>query len=186
MFGIIVFSYLPQFFKSNDNNSLQSSFSQVIINKNALINDLISTKHENDILYELDRADSLLALNAPEHNNELITNIEMLIAIDNTQGDYYSIMGQAFYQRWKFNRESEELIKRALKNLNVAIETKNINIDYLALAYMTISDIWLNWDDLFKANENIKKALQVKRLPPIKDRFKKITLIKLQNMEFKK
>ena len=186
LFGIIIFSYLPQFFKSNGTNFLQSSLSHAMQKKKALISELSSTKHEKDILLELNNADSLLALNAHEHNNEVITNIEMLIAIDNTQGDYYSLLGQAFYQRWKFNRESEELSIRALKNLNVAIETKNINIDYLALAYMTISDIWLNWDDLFKANENIKKALQVKRLPPIKDRFKKITLMKLQNMEFKK
>ena len=107
----------------------------------------------------------------------------MLMTIDKMQGDYYSVLGQAFYQRWKFNHGSEEFIKRALENLNIAIDTKNINIDYLALAYMTISDIWLNWDDLFKANENIKKALQVKRLPPIKDRFKKITLMKLKKME---
>ena len=186
LFGIIVFSYLPQFFKSNDNNSLQSSFSQVIINKNALVSDLISTEHENDILYELDRADSLLALNAPEHNNDAIANIAMLMAIDNTQGDYYSLFGQAFYQRWRFNPKSEELMLEAIKNIDIAIEKKNINIDYLALAYMTKSDICLKKNDLSKASENIKKALQVKRLSPITDRFKLITLMKLQKMEYKK
>ena len=186
LFGIIVFSYLPQFFKSNDNNSLQSSFSQVMKNKNALVSDLISTKHEKDIFNELNRADSLLALNAPEHNNEVITNIEMLMAIDNTQGDYYSLLGQAFYQRWRFNPESEEFMLEAMKNIDIAIEKKNINIDYLALAYMTNSDIWLKKNDLSKASENIRKALQVKRLSPITDRFKIIILMKLQKMEYNK
>ena len=53
-------------------------------------------------------------------------------------------------------------------------------------AYMINSDIWLSKDDLPRASENIRKALQVKRLRPITDRFKKITLMKLQKMEFKK
>ena len=155
-------------------------------NKNALISDLNSTKHEKDILYELNKADSLLALNTPEHNNEVIANIEMLIAIDNTQGDYYSLLGQAYYQRWKFNIESEEFILEAMKNTDIAIQKKNINVEYLALTYMTISDIWLSKENISLANEYIKKAIQVKRLSPITERFKKITLLNLQKMEFKK
>ena len=51
---------------------------------------------------------------------------------------------------------------------------------------MTKSDIWLKKNDLSKASENIKKALQVKRLSPVTDRFKLITLMKLQKMEYKK
>ena len=70
--------------------------------------------------------------------------------------------------------------------MNIAIKMKNINIDYLAFAYMTNSDIWLSEDNLSKASENITKALQVKRLRPIKERFKKITLMKLQKMEYNK
>ena len=186
LFGIIIFSYLPQFFKSNDTNFLQSSLSQAMKKNNALISELNSTKHEKDILLELNKADSLLALNTPEHNNEVITTIEILIAIDNTQGDYYSILGQAFYQRWRFKQESKEFLNRSSENLNIAIKMKNINIDYLAFAYMTNSDIWLSEDNLSKASENITKAVQVKRLRPIKERFKKITLMKLQKMEYKK
>ena len=186
LFGIIIFSYLPQFFKSGNTNFLQSSLSQTMKNKNALISDLNSTKHEKDILHELNKADSLLALNKPEHNNEVITNIEMLMVIDNKQGDYYSILGQAYYQRWKFNPESEEFILEAMKNTDIAIQKKNINVEYLALAYMTISDIWLSKENISLASEYINKSIQVKRLPPIKDRFKKITLMKLQKMEFKK
>jgi class 3 adenylate cyclase len=186
LFGIIIFSYLPQFFKSGNTNFLQSSLSQMMKNKNALISDLNSTKHEKDILYELNKADSLLALNTPEHNNEVIANIEMLIAIDNTQGDYYSLLGQAYYQRWKFNIESEEFILEAMKNTDIAIQKKNINVEYLALTYMTISDIWLSKENISLANEYIKKAIQVKRLSPITERFKKITLLNLQKMEFKK
>ena len=110
----------------------------------------------------------------------------MLMAIDSTQGDYYSLLGQAFYQRWRFSPKSEEFMLEAIKNIDIAIEKKNINIDYLALAYMTKSDIWLKKNDLSKASENIKKALQVKRLSPITDRFKLITLMKLQKMEYKK
>ena len=41
-------------------------------------------------------------------------------------------------------------------------------------------------NDLSKASVSIKKALQVKRLSPIIDRFKLITLMKLQKMEYKK
>ena len=117
---------------------------------------------------------SLLFLNTPEYNNEVIATLEMLMAIDDQQGDYYSLMGQAFYQRWRFKQESEEFINKSSENLNIAIKMKNINIDYLAFAYMTNSDIWLSEDNLSKASENIKKALQVKRLRPIKERFKKI------------
>jgi len=127
-----------------------------------------------------------LVLNTPEYNNEVIATLEMLMAIDNQQGDYYSLMGQAFYQRWIFKQKSEEFINKSSENLNIAIKMKNINIEYLALAYMTISDIWLSKDDFPRASENIRKALQVKRLPPIINRFKKNTLMKLQKMEFKK
>ena len=186
LFGIIIFSYIPQFFNSSNNNVLESSLSQAIKNKNALINDLVSTQHEEHILFELQQADSLLLLNTLEHNSELITNIEILMVLDSTQGDYYSILGQAYYQRSKFNNKSESFINKSSYLLNIAINKKNINIDYLALAYMNLCDIYLNKNDLSTADENIIKALQVKRLPPIKDRFKKITLMKLQNMELKK
>ena len=110
LFGIIIFSYLPQFFISNDINYLQSSLSQAIVNKNAFVSDLISTNHENDVLNDLFIADSLLALDKPAFNNIVITNIAILMALDSTQGDYYSLLGQAFFQRWRFNPKSEEFI----------------------------------------------------------------------------
>ena len=57
----------------------------------------------------------------------VIANIAMLMAIDSTQGDYYSLFGQAFYQRWRFNPKSEEFMLEAIKNIDIAIEKKNIN-----------------------------------------------------------
>ena len=186
LFGIILFNYIPNFFKSNNTNVFQSSLTQLIKNNKSLIENLQSTIHEKDILIELQLADSLLLLNKIEHNNELITNIEMLIAIDSTQGDFYSILGQGLYQRWTFDNKSNQLLQHANNYLQNAVKKKNINIEYLALAYMTLSDIFLVWDDLLSADKYIKNALKIKRLERIKERFKKITLIKLQKMEFKK
>ena len=63
--------------------------------------------------------------------------------------------------------------KSAFENIDIDKKTESpINI----ICEMVITN----------TTENIKKALQVKRLSPITDRFKLITLMKLQKMEYKK
>jgi class 3 adenylate cyclase len=181
LFGIILFSYLPQFFQSGDFNFFQSSFSRTANLKNPVTGELHSTKHSEDILIELIIADSLLLQNTLSENLEAITTADILLNEDSLQGDYYSLRGRAYFQRAKLLNDSPEMIIKSETDLNQAVASLNININYIARAYMTLSDIYLSKNELQKADKAIKKALRAnKRIEGIRDRFRNINRIKLQ------
>jgi len=139
LFGIILFSYLPQFFQSGDFNFFQSSFSRTANLKNPVTGELHSTKHSEDILIELIIADSLLLQNTLSENLEAITTADILLNEDSLQGDYYSLRGMAYFQRAKLLNDSPEMIIKSETDLNQAVASLNININYIARAYMTLS-----------------------------------------------
>jgi len=181
LFGIILFSYLPQFFQSGDINFFQSSFSRTANIKNPVTGELHSTKHSEDILIELIISDSLLLQNTLSENLEVITTADILLNEDSLQGDFYSLRGMAYFQRAKLLNESAEMMVKSEKDLNQAVASLNININYIARAYMTLSDIYLGKNELQKADRAIKKALRAnKRIEGIRDRFRNINRIKLQ------
>ena len=181
LFGIILFSYLPQFFQSGDFNFFQSSFSRTANLKNPVTGELNSTKHTADILKELTLADSLLKQNNIEANLDAYTISEILINEDSTQGDFYCLRGMAFFQRAKFQNNSKEILDKSQKDLKKATSSTNINIDYIARAYMTLSDIFLLNHDLQNADRAIKRALRAnKRIDGVIDKLKNINKIKLQ------
>ena len=181
LFGIIIFSYLPQFFQSGDFNFFQSSFSRTANLKNPVTGELNSTKHTADILKELTLADSLLKQNNIEANLDAYTISEILINEDSTQGDFYCLRGMAFFQRAKFQNNSKEILDKSQKDLKKATSSNNINIDYIARAYMTLSDIFLLNHDLQNADRAIKRALRAnKRIDGVIDKLKNINKIKLQ------
>ena len=181
LFGIILFSYLPQFFQSGDFNFFQSSFSRTANLKNPVTGELNSTKHTADILKELTLADSLLKQNNIEANLDAYTISEILINEDSTQGDFYCLRGMAYFQRAKFQNNSKEILDKSQKDLKKATSSNNINIDYIARAYMTLSDIFLLNNDLQNADRAIKRALRAnKRIDGVIDKLKNINKIKLQ------
>ena len=181
LFGIILFSYLPQFFQSGDFNFFQSSFSRTANLKNPVTGELNSTKHTADILKELTLADSLLKQNNIEANLDAYTISEILINEDSTQGDFYCLRGRAYFQRAKFKNNSKEILDKSRKDLKKATSSNNINIDYIARAYMTLSDIFLLNHDLQNADRAIKRALRAnKRIDGVIDKLKNINKIKLQ------
>ena len=181
LFGIILFSYLPQFFQSGDFNFFQSSFSRTANLKNPVTGELNSTKHTADILKELTLADSLLKQNNIEANLDAYTISEILINEDSTQGDFYCLRGRAYFQRAKFQNNSKEILDKSQKDLKKATSSNNINIDYIARAYMTLSDIFLLNNDLQNADRTIKRALRAnKRIDGVIDKLKNINKIKLQ------
>ena len=181
LFGIIIFSYLPQFFQSGDFNFFQSSFYRTANIKNSVTGELHSTKHSEDILIELIISDSLLLQNTLSENLEVITTADILLNEDSLQGDFYSLRGMAYFQRAKLLNESAEMMVKSEEDLNQAVASLNININYIARAYMTLSDIYLGKNELQKADRAIKKALKAnKRIEGIRDRFRNINRIKLQ------
>ncbi len=181
LFGIILFSYLPQFFQSGDFNFFQSSFSRTANLKNPVTGELHSTKHSEDILIELIIADSLLLQNTISENLEVITTADILLNEDSLQGDYYSLRGMAYFQRAKLMNGSPEMMFKSEEDLTQAVASLNININYIARAYMTLSDIYLNKNELQKADRAIKKALRAnKRIEGFRDRLRNINRIKLQ------
>ena len=181
LFGIIIFSYLPQFFQSGDFNFFQSSFSRTANLKNPVTGELNSTKHTADILKELTLADSLLKQNNIEANLDAYTISEILINEDSTQGDFYCLRGMAFFQRAKFQNNSKEILDKSQKDLKKATSSNNINIDYIARAYMTLSDIFLLNHDLQNADRAIKRALRAnRRIENVVEKLKNINKIKLQ------
>ena len=181
LFGIIIFSYIPQFFQPGDIKFFQSSFSRSANLKNPVTGELHSTKHSEDILRELLLADSLLKQNKIETNLDAFTISEILINEDSTQGDFYSLRGQAYYQRAELQNNSEALIDKAMDDLQHSINLNNINRDYLAKSYMGISDIYLLMNNLSKADRAIKKALLANnRVAGVRNKLRAINKLKLQ------
>ena len=180
LFGIILFSYIPQFFQSGDFNFFQSSFSRSANLKNPVTGELQSTKHSEDVLIELLMADSLLLENTLLENLEVITTADILINEDSLQGDFYSLRGMAYFQRAKLMNGSPEMMFKSKEDLTQAVASLNINVNYIARAYMTLSDIYLSKNELQKADKAIKKALRAnKRIEGIRDRLRNINRIKL-------
>jgi tetratricopeptide (TPR) repeat protein len=181
LFGIILFSYLPQFFQSGDINFFQSSFSRTANIKNPVTGELHSTKHSEDILIELIISDSLLLQNTLSENLEVITTADILLNEDSLQGDFYSLRGMAYFQRAKLLNESAEMIVKSEKDLTQAVASVNINVNYIARAYMTLSDIYLGKNELQEADRAIKKALRAnKRIKGVREKLKNINRLKLQ------
>ena len=181
LFGIIIFSYIPQFFANGDIKFFQSSFSRSANIKNPVTGELNSTKHNEEILQELLLADSLLLQNTLTENLEVITTADILLNEDSLQGDFYSLRGMAYFQRAKLLNDSAELMVKSEKDLTQAVASLNINVNYIARAYMTLSDIYLRKNELQKADRAIKKALRAnKKIEGIRDRFRNINRIKLQ------
>jgi len=181
LFGIIIFSYIPQFFQSGDIKFFQSSFSRNANIKNPVTGELHSTKHSIDVLKDLNIADSLLKQNKMEANLEAFTISEILINEDSTQGDFYSLRGQAYYQRAELQNNTETLIYKAMADLQHSTILNNINRDYLAKSYMGISDIYLLMNNLSKADRAIKKALLANnRIAGVRNKLRAINKLKLQ------
>jgi tetratricopeptide (TPR) repeat protein len=181
LFGIIIFSYLPQFFQSGDFNFFQSSFYRTANIKNSVTGELHSTKHSEDILIELIISDSLLLQNTLSENLEVITTADILLNEDSLQGDFYSLRGMAYFQRAKLLNESAEMMVKSEKDLTQAVASVNINVNYIARAYMTLSDIYLGKNELQKADRAIKKALRAnKRIKGVREKFININRLKLQ------
>jgi len=181
LFGIILFSYIPQFFQSGDFNFFQSSFSRSANLKNPVTGELQSTKHSEDVLIELLMADSLLLENTLSENLEVITTADILINEDSLQGDFYSLRGMAYFQRAKLWKDSAKMMVKSEKDLTQAVASLNINVNYIARAYMTLSDIYLGKNELQKADRAIKKALRAdKKIKGVREKFKNINRLKLQ------
>ena len=87
----------------------------------------------------------------------------------------------AYFQRAKFQNNSKEILDKSQKDLKKATSSTNINIDYIARTYMTLSDIFLLNHDLQNADRAIKRALRAnKRIDGVIDKLKNINKIKLQ------
>ena len=181
LFGIIIFSYIPQFFVSGDFNFFQASFSRGANIKNPVTGALNSTKHNVEVLSELLLADSLLSQNMLETNLQAFTVAEILLNEDSTQGDFYSLRGLAYFQRAQLQNNSNKILEKSKQDLIKATELNNINIDYIAKAYMALSDIYLLNNDLQNADKSIRKSLRAnKRIEGVVARLRNINKIKLQ------
>ena len=78
---------------------------------------------------------------------------------------------------------SIEILENSHQDLIKAIESNNINIDNIAKAYMTLSDIYLSQNKLINADRAIKKALRAnKKIVGIIEKLRTINNLKLQNL----
>ena len=65
--------------------------------------------------------------------------------------------------------------------VHFSLPNLNINVNYIARAYMTLSDIYLGKNELQKADRAIKKALRAnKRIKGVREKLKNINKLKLQ------
>jgi len=184
LFGIILFSYLPQFFQLDDFHFFQSSFSRSGNLKNPITGELSSTKHSLDVWKDLNIADSLLKQNKMETNLDAFTISEILINEDSTQGDYYSLRGLAYFQRAQLQNNAKEIMEKSKQDLIRATKYNNINVDYIAKAYMILSDIYMSENNIKSAEWGIKKALKANRnIKGVKEKLKNIIKLKFQSLE---
>ena len=73
------------------------------------------------------------------------------------------------------------MMVKSEKDLTQAVASVNINVNYIARAYMTLSDIYLSKNELQKADRAIKKALKAnKRIKGVREKLKNIIKLKLQ------
>ena len=79
---------------------------------------------------------------------------------------------------------AKEIMEKSKQDLIRATKSNNINIDYIARAYIVLSDIYIFNEDLQNADASIKKALRAKRkIIGGLDRMRNINKIKLTSME---
>lgn len=184
LFSSIIIAYLPDFFDSSTLSFLQSSLGRSKKIKNPVTGGLQSTIHSTAILKNLALIDSLLKNNTLSDNLEAFTIADLLINEDATQGDFYSLRGRSFLQRSILQNNNNEFIEQASIDLNKAIISNNINIDFIANAYLALSDIHLLNNNLTDAEFAIKRALRANRkIMGGLNRMRNINKIKLTPME---
>ena len=181
-FGVIVVNLIMNLFAS-DSKALKASLMTSENFKNPVTAHLKSFNHNNDVLSELLLADSMLTINTLDGNLEAFTIAEMLINEDSTKGDYYALRGISYLQRSKLKNNSKKLQGNAFDDFEIAIDSKNININYLAQSYIALSDINLFNNNLKQADNMIKKALRAnKHFPGVRNKLRNINKLKLQGI----
>ena len=88
------------------------------------------------------------------------------------------------FSRTPSRNNSTGILEQSKKDLIKATNYKNINIDYITKAFMTLSDISLLQGDIQCSEKAIKKALRAnKNIKGVKEKLKNINKIKFQSLE---
>ena len=79
---------------------------------------------------------------------------------------------------------AKEIMEKSKQDLIRATKSRNINVDYIAKAYMILSDIYMSENNIKSAEWGIKKALRANRNNKcVKEKLRNINKIKFQSLE---
>jgi len=145
----------------------------------------IQNNYSENILEKLRLVKNYINANDMDNNLEAFTIVEELI-IDNSQkADYYSYLGQIYFQRYQLiKRTPEKLFLESKQQFINAIELDNMNREPAVITYYYLASIYLIEGSLNEGYNMIRKAMQIDKLyPGVKDKLKEINRQRLQVLE---
>ena len=145
----------------------------------------IQNNYSENILEKLRLVKNYINANDMDNNLEAFTIVEELI-IDNSQkADYYSYLGQIYFQRYQLiKRIPNKLFLESKQQFIKALELDNMNREPAVITYYYLASIYLIEGSLNEGYNMIRKAMQIDKLyPGVKDKLKEINRQRLQVLE---
>ena len=180
LFGIMFFINVYPMIKNIFN-------SDTAVSKAALIQQNLFT----DITYSESVLDKITELKLYLNKEDIDNNLEALLIAeelmidDSTKSDYYTYIGQIYFQRYKLSgKKSPKLLIESKQNFKKSINLNNLTREPAVITYYHLATIYLIEAKLNQSYNMIKKAMQTdKSYPGVKSKLKEINRRRLKNME---
>jgi len=181
LFGILFFTNIYPIVKNLFNSGTSISSASLVQEQSLFIN----IDYPKNILSKMEELKLFLNKNDIENNLEALLIAEELIIDDSTKADFYSYMGQVYFQRYELkDKKSSKLLNESKQKFNKSIKLSNLTREPAVIAYYHLASIYLIESDLTKGYYMIKKAMQTDKIyPGVKAKLKEINRQRLKSME---
>ena len=181
LFGILFFTNIYPIVKNLFNSGTSISSASLVQEQSLFIN----IDYPKNILSKMKELKLFLNKNDIENNLEALLIAEELIIDDSTKADFYSYMGQVYFQRYELkDKKSSKLLNESKQKFNKSIKLSNLTREPAVIAYYHLASIYLIESDLTKGYYMIKKAMQTDKIyPGVKAKLKEINRQRLKSME---
>jgi len=181
LFGILFFTNIYPIVKILFNSGTSISSASLVQEQSLFIN----IDYPKNILSKMKELKLFLNKNDIENNLEALLVAEELMIDDSTKADFYSYMGQVYFQRYELkDKKSSKLLNESKQKFNKSIKLSNLTREPAVIAYYHLASIYLIESDLTKGYYMIKKAMQTDKIyPGVKAKLKEINRQRLKSME---
>ena len=181
LFGILFFTNIYPIVKNLFNSGTSISSASLVQEQSLFIN----IDYPKNILSKMEELKLFLNKNDIENNLEALLVVEELMIDDSTKSDFYSYMGQVYFQRYELkDKKSSKLLNESKQKFNKSIKLSNLTREPAVIAYYHLASIYLIESDLTKGYYMIKKAMQTDKIyPGVKAKLKEINRQRLKSME---